>query len=182
LLPHLEGADTILDVAGADGYVADAILRRTTRPAITVVDLEEANATCAAVFAAHVASGRLQTVAHDARTLDLGRTFDAVLMTEVTELFGEADKRRVVAGALRHLKPGGTLIVTKLTLGEATPRTEALAIFSLKMYVKWHGAYLETDEALAALLREAGLEPASFTSGDKTVYVCRSTPPTENRA
>jgi len=172
LLPYFENAHDILDLAGADGYIADAILSRTSNPTITIVDLEEANQKCAEMFHGHVDSGRLKMITQDITGLELNRVFDLVILTEVTELFDYADKKRVIANAIRHLDKNGVMILTKLS-AECDSKSEALALFSLKMYIKAKGSYLETDAELSSILSDAGLEFDSFKSEDKTVFVCR---------
>ncbi|MBB4843211.1 2-polyprenyl-3-methyl-5-hydroxy-6-metoxy-1,4-benzoquinol methylase [Paucibacter oligotrophus] len=172
VLPLLVNANQILDIAGADGYIADEILRRTETPTITIVDLGKANSKCKEIFAGHVQSGRLKTVNQDVRDLALGKRFDVVLMTEVTELFDVSEKRKVLQRALDHVQENGTLIVTKLSMPKIGG-SEALSIFSLKMYIKGNGSYLETDCELAGLIAELQIQHQQQVIADKVVFVCQ---------
>ena len=172
LLSLFESANEILDLAGADGYIADAVLSQTSNPNITIVDLEDANNKCSEMFQEHVNSGRLTLISKDIRELDLIKTFDIVMLTEVTELFDFSEKKRVIENAIRHLNKDGVMIITKIT-SDAELNSEALALFSLKMYLKSKGSYLETDLELSLILNDLGIDFNSFKSDDKTVFVCR---------
>jgi len=172
VLPILESSYEILDLAGADGYIANEILNNTKNPTITIVDLEKSNQKCSEIFEKHVRSERLQLITQDIRYLDLNRTFDTVILTEVTELFNYDDKKTVILNAMAHLKSGGTMIITKLSLS-SHEKNEGSAMFSLKMYLKAKGSYLETDDELSTLLHHTGLIFETFTSQDKTVFICR---------
>lgn len=48
----------------------------------------------------------------DARSLDLGKTFDVVVCSDVIEHFVKDERFRVLTVINRHLKPGGLLVVT----------------------------------------------------------------------
>lgn len=172
LIPVLEDSDSILDLAGADGYVADQVLNQTKRPVVTIVDLERAIDKCNEVFAHHVNSGRMKLVTQDVRELDLGQQFDVVMLTEVTELFGRDGKETVIDNALRHLSPRGKLLITKIALNDSKEDREALAFFSLKMFVKSPGSYLESDSELSEILSSRQLRCEMFHSGDKVVFTC----------
>jgi len=61
--------------------------------------------------AARLAAPDTEWIEHDLATLDLGRTFDAVIMAGNVPLFtAPGTHAAVVAGCARHVGPGGALI------------------------------------------------------------------------
>ena len=72
----------------------------------------------------HGLAGRVRFAQRDARTLELGEQFDAVLcLYDVIGSFpDDVDNERIVSGLGRHLKPGGRALISVLNRGlvEAT--------------------------------------------------------------
>ena len=163
----------ILDIAGADGYIPNIILKSKANTNITIIDLPAALEKCSAVFNEHITSNRMKLVNCDAREFDMQRTYDLVMVTEVTELFNFADKQIIVDKAYAHTKVGGTMVITKFAFTEDDLAVEALTFFSLKMFTKLKEAYLETDKELENILDNKGIDYEKKHFGDKTIYICR---------
>ena len=168
----LLNTESILDIAGADGVFADKILKKYSRATVTLLDLKNALQACNRRYTQHINADRLHLHEGDARTFNLKNKFDLILMTEVTELFNYADKKNVIANAVAHLEAYGKLVVTKFSLPENELSTSHLSSFSMKMYIKSPGAYLETDEELIALLEAQGLQCERQYLEEKFVVTC----------
>lgn len=97
---------------------------------------------------------RAAHVEADLRTLDLGRTFDAVLLHDaVMYLTSAEDLSRAFATAARHLEPGGVLLVLpdvvkdefeEMTLGSGTSETDPAV-----RLLEWHWDPDPTDDTYA---------------------------------
>lgn len=122
---------SVLDAGCGTGRVAIELANRGVEVVGTDIDTEML------AQARNKAPG-IDWVQSDLATLDLGRTFDVVAMAGNVVLFVEpGTEADVVAGAARHVAPGGHLI----------------AGFSLARGV--------TVEAWEGWIRAAGLEPAA---------------------
>jgi SAM-dependent methyltransferase len=94
----------------------------------------------------------------DMRTLDLGRTFDAVIVHDaVVYMVREADLHAAMETAWRHLRPGGVaVLMPDWVSDEYQPRTE-------------HGGSDEGDRGLRYLEWDRGIEADGHTV--KTDYI-----------
>jgi SAM-dependent methyltransferase len=102
--------DSVLDAGCGTGRVARELARRGI--AVVGVDVD-----ASMLAAARRASSTVEWIEHDLATLDLGRTFDVVLMAGNVPLFTPAGTQAaLVAGCARHLAAGGAL-VTGFQLG-----------------------------------------------------------------
>jgi SAM-dependent methyltransferase len=143
---------SVLDAGCGTGRVAIELDRRGV--AVVGVDVDPSM-----LATARKNSPDLDWREHDLATLDLGRTFDAVVMAGNVLLFTPAGTHAaVVAGCARHVGPGGAL-VAGFQLGRG---------YSLD-------AYDEQCAAAGFLLAEryAGWAREPFGSGDYAVSVHR---------
>lgn len=158
LAPELPERARALDLGGGGGAFSTRLLARAPSAQVTLFDRPDVIARNRDLLAGPVAGGRLSLVAGDALAFDLPADFDLVLMSDLLHYFAPADKRRVLRNAAAALAPGGLLAVAKFTLGETGVEPPAAALFSLRLHVQEPDAFLETDEELAAMLAEIGLE------------------------
>jgi SAM-dependent methyltransferase len=101
---------SVLDAGCGTGRVACELARRGV--AAVGVDMD-----ASMLAAARRASSAVEWIEHDLATLDLGRTFDVVLMAGNVPLFTPAGTQgALVAGCARHVGPAGAL-VTGFQLG-----------------------------------------------------------------
>lgn len=98
-------------------YVADVILERQLEGDVLDLGGRYINGTTRTLFpeghryiVVDIEPDPSVDIVADAGDLDLGETFDIVLSTELLEHTPRGAD--IVAGAFRHLKPGGTLVAT----------------------------------------------------------------------
>ncbi|MCR9220086.1 MAG: class I SAM-dependent methyltransferase [Alphaproteobacteria bacterium] len=156
--PRLPDGARALDLGGGGGAFSTRLLARAPSVQVTLFDRPDVIERNRDLLAGPVADGRLSLVAGDALAFDLPPDFDLVLMSDLLHYFAPADKRRVLRNAAAALAPGGLLAVAKFTLGETGIEPPAAALFSLRLHVQEPDAFLETDEELATMLAEIGLE------------------------
>lgn len=195
-LPAMGEADLVHAVAGAGASVLDLgagvgrIAHGLVERGHEVVAVDQS-----AEMLAHVRGAR--TVTAPIAGLDLGRTFDAVLLASHLVNTPDAGERRALFDtARRHLAAGGVLVAEWHppewfdAAGEASGRAGEVRIElrdvhrdgdRLSATVRyWIGDELWThsftarrltDQALAGELREAGLSFTRFASDDRTWFV-----------
>jgi SAM-dependent methyltransferase len=94
----------VLDAGCGTGRVAIELDRRGIE--VVGVDVEDAM-----LATARERAPQIEWVASDLTTLDLGRTFDVVVMAGNVPLFTEPARRdALAAGCARHVAPGGALV------------------------------------------------------------------------
>jgi ubiquinone/menaquinone biosynthesis C-methylase UbiE len=95
---------TVLDAGCGTGRVAIELVRRGIE--VVGVDVEDGMLTTARERAPEI-----EWITSDLAELDLGRTFDVVVMAGNVPLFTEPDRRgALAAGCARHVAPGGALV------------------------------------------------------------------------
>ncbi len=171
---HLEGLipklNSVLDIGGGHGYFAERLLELDHRVTVTVLDLQDAIAFCRQRLGE---TPRLTLEAGDALAHDHHDEFDLVMCNDLLHYFSHDQKREVLRRAVRALHPGGTLAIAKMRLDATGTEPGGSTLFSLRMFVGTHRAYLETDDELVSLLRECGLANISTvpldTANSKTL-------------
>ncbi|MEQ8602607.1 MAG: methyltransferase [Marivibrio sp.] len=162
--PKLADGARVLDLGGGAGSFSTRLMARAPSVAVTLFDRADVIDRNAARLAEAIDSGRLSLVAGDALAFELPTAFDLVLMSDLLHYFAPEDKRRVLRNAAAALAPGGLLAVAKFALGESGVEPPAAALFSLRLHIQEPKAFLETDEELAAMMAELGLEEISHES------------------
>src|SRR4051794_8878106 len=112
-LSHL--GDSVLDLGCGNGRVTIHLARRGRK--VTGIDTEKRLLEVLEARAAQCGV-TVDTVCADARAFDLGVQFDAVFapMQLVQLLEGSAERKAMLAGAARHLRPGGVFAATLMNL------------------------------------------------------------------
>jgi len=164
-----ESADPVeraLDLGGGDGDYARLLLEIFPQARVTLLDRPQVIDRARSVLADRVAEGRLQLLAGDALDFALPDPQDVVLVSDLLHYFSRAGKRAILSNAARALRPGGRLAIGKFTLDAGGSQPVSAALLSLKLALKRRGAYLESDEEAADLLREIGLADVAITPLD----------------
>jgi len=154
----ITSATRILDLGGGDGVFAGWALDLNPTASYLLVELPD-GVKCQADLAGHVESGRLRFQTGDARTFEHEPVFDLVVMNELTELFTKEEKALIVRRALNALAPGGRLMAIKFSLNADGIEPASIAMLSLRLSLMRPGVYLETDEELGLIFRNAGFDP-----------------------
>jgi SAM-dependent methyltransferase len=107
--------DSVLDLGCGTGRVAIHLARRGRK--VTGLDTEKRFLEVLGARAAQCGL-TVDTVCADARGFDLGVQFDAVFapMQLVQLLEGSAERKAMLVGAARHLRPGGVFAATLMNL------------------------------------------------------------------
>jgi len=120
--PVPRGATRLLDLGGAHGRFAAALLRRHARLQGTVLDLPVAVSASAGMLAAEGLGDRLRHRAGDVFTTDLGDgAWDVVLASQFTHHLDDEANRGLAQRVARALAPGGVYVVQDL-VRPASPR------------------------------------------------------------
>ncbi len=160
--PVPRGARCMLDLGGAHGRFAAAILRRHPRLTGVVLDLPSAVAASAELLAAEGLGERLRHRAGDALVDPLGAgDVDVVFASQFNHHLSQADNRRLARRVAEALRPGGLYVIQDLAR-PADPREARRARLGalLDLYfgaASAAGTY--TVEQMRDWLSEAGLRP-----------------------
>ncbi len=160
--PVPRGARRLLDIGGAHGRFAAALLRRHQHLQGTVLDLAPAVAASATLLAREGLGSRLRHRVGDALEVDLGEgTWDVVLASQFTHHLDEETNRELARRVARALRPGGVYVIQDL-VRPATPqearRLRLGALLDL-YFAASSGAGTSTLTAMVAWLTQAGLVP-----------------------
>ncbi len=147
---------TLLDLGCGSGAYSCAIVERHPDVSATLLDVPQAIAEARAIAADRGLADRLEFVAADALTCELGRAFDAVLVSNVLHMLGAAHSRALLRRCHELLRPGGRIIVQGQFLDEdrTSPRWATLLNLILRA-VTSEGRNHSVAEGLA-WLRETG--------------------------
>jgi SAM-dependent methyltransferase len=160
--PVPRGATRLLDLGGAHGRFAAALLRRHPRLHATVLDLPIAVAASADMLAAEGLGDRMRHLAGDAFATDLGEgAWDVVLASQFTHHLDDDANRDLAALVARALTPGGVYVVQDL-VRPASPREARRSRLGALLdlyFAAVSGAGTFTVPQMHAWLEEAGLAP-----------------------
>jgi SAM-dependent methyltransferase len=144
---------SVLDAGCGTGRVAIELARRGT--IVVGVDLDQSM-----LGAARLAAPDIEWIEHDLATLDLGRTFDAVIMAGNVPLFTEPGTHAaVVAGCARHVGADGALVAgfelgRGYTLAEYDEHCAAAGLTLAERYATWdRGPYAAGGEYAVSVHR-----------------------------
>jgi SAM-dependent methyltransferase len=159
-------ARAMLDVGGAHGAFAAALVRRHRALRATVLDLPEAVTASAPLLAANGLGERLTHRVGDALTSDLGEAaFDLVLASQLTHHLSDDSNRLLARKVARALRPGGVYVVQDL-VRPADPREARRARLGALLdlyFAATSGSGTFTLAAMRAWQRDAGLVPRRTT-------------------
>jgi SAM-dependent methyltransferase len=161
-LPIPRGARDLLDVGGAHGRFAAAILRAHPRLRADVLDLPHAVAASAPLLAAEGLGERLRHRSGDALHDPLGdAAYDVVFASQFNHHLSDDANRALAQRVAAALRPGGIYVVQDLlrpaSVREAR-RARLGALFDL-YFGAASGAGTFTERRIHDWMREAGLMP-----------------------
>ncbi len=150
-------ARRVLDIGGGDGDFCEALLACNADARVEILDLAGGIGMCQR-FATGPDADRVTLRIDDARTATTDTRYDLIIINELLELFPQAEKRAIVERAVAALAPGGRVAIVKFALDRDGVQPAGAALFSVRMTLKSDGAYLESDDEVAALLSACGCD------------------------
>ncbi len=151
----LEGASTLLDVAGGTGLYAIACLQRHPALRAIVLDRPEVLKVAAEFREASGVADRLELLAGDMFT-DALPPADAILLSNVLHDWDEPDCRRLISRCTAALPAGGRLLIHDVFLHDALDGPLPIALYSAALFTLTEGRAYSAAE-YGAWLRDAGL-------------------------
>ncbi len=171
--PQVTSATRILDMGGGEGYYAGRILALNQNANVTILDLEGGFEACRERHEHLIEAGRLVLEVGDARTYSTVRGYDLVMMHELLEMFDAEEKGQIVASAMAALRPGGWLVITKFRLSDDGLDPASSALFSMRMWMKFREAYLESDSETEDLVKQHPISDLRRINSSKTIIVAQ---------
>ena len=159
--PVPRGARRMLDIGGAHGHFAAALLRRHPRLTGEILELPSAVAASADLLAAEGLGERLRHRAGDALQDPLGEGYDLVFASQFNHHLTDEQNRALTRRVAAALRPGGIVVIQDLARPE-DPRDAQRAQLGalLDLYFgasSGAGTYRVRD--MQGWQREAGLTP-----------------------
>ncbi|MBI5881774.1 MAG: class I SAM-dependent methyltransferase [Elusimicrobia bacterium] len=152
------GVTRALDIGCGAGTYSAAFVERAPRLSVVLLDLPSTLKVTRGLLKAHRHGRRLSFRPADYLTESLGDgEFDLALLSNVTHVEDEKTNRRLVAKAVRALKPGGRLVIHDFVVNEdrTGPRFPALLGLHLLLFTGKGAVYTVKD--YAGWMRAAGL-------------------------
>ncbi len=159
--PVPRGARQLLDLGGAHGRFAAALLRRHPRLSATVLDLQSAVEASTGLLAAEGLGERLRHWVGDATEVDLGEgEWDVVLASQFTHHLGDEANRSLAERVSRALRPAGVYVIQDLVRPATPAEAKRLRLGALLdlYFAATSGAGTFTLAEMRAWLQGAGLE------------------------
>ena len=159
--PVPRGASRMVDLGGAHGAFAAAIVRRHPRLRAEVLDLEEAVRASAPLLAAEGLGDRLRHRVADVLHDDLGRDLDVVFGSQFHHHLDEAANVALARRVADALRPGGVYVIQDLARpGDPREARRARLGALLDLYFgATSGAGTYTLAQMRGWQRDAGLRP-----------------------
>lgn len=156
------GPIRVLDVAAGHGLFGIAVAQQNRRAEITgldwapVLDVARSNAEAAGV------ADRYRTLTGDALTVDLGRDYDLVLVTNFLHHFDRPTCVNFLRRAAASLRQGGRIAVLEFVPNEDRVSPPRAAMFPLNMLALTPSGDVNTFEEHREMLEEAGFRDATI--------------------
>jgi SAM-dependent methyltransferase len=169
-------ARSVIDIGGGHGYYSKVLLRLNPELKVTIYDLKSAIDYSRERLRRDCDFERICFQVGDARTLAAEGEFDVAILSDLLHYFGDEEKTQVLGRALKCLRPGGLLVVSKFRLGTDGSEPRFSAFFALQKHLENpNGGYLETDQETGELLRNEGAEEVTIVplNEEKTLVVGR---------
>ena len=155
-------APKVLDIAASHGLFGITVAQQNPRAQIYALDwanvlqVTKENATRAEL------ADRYHWIAGDAFKADLGKGYDAVLVTNFLHHFDPATNESLLKRFFDAMNPGGQLVILEFVPNEDRVSPPPAAMFSLTMLVNTDHGDAFTFAELASMCGNAGFKDAKF--------------------
>ena len=160
-IPVPKGAIRMLDIGGSHGLYSIEICKRHPDLMSTILELPGAIESAGAIAKRYDKTGRVNHVAGNALTADLGTNqYDLVMINNVVHHFTADQNRELAVKVARALKPGGVYAIGDFILAEAPGEGGVVAstaglYFSLtSLSGNWSSTEMESWQKAAGLTPE----------------------------
>ena len=153
------GIRSLLDVGGADGSFAMALLAANPEASADIFELPHVAEVARRRIREHGLEHRIKVIEGDFRTDDLGDGYDLIFCSNIFHLCDEPLARMLIGKASRALNTGGRLVIKDMVPRRGKPLPPAMAMFNVVAMTISTGGGLHDEESYAEWCREAGLEP-----------------------
>jgi 2-polyprenyl-3-methyl-5-hydroxy-6-metoxy-1,4-benzoquinol methylase len=167
----VQQGDRVLDLGGGDGYYAHRICQMRDDIQVDIVDIKNGFVPSEGLSEGFLEHGIIQHIESDARTFRAERQYDVVFLNELMELFAEDDKLALLQTAAQNLKPNGHLVVTKFPLDNSGTGPGNFPLFSMRMFMKFEDAYLESEAAIIEWAQNLGFKLVTHFSAARVLLV-----------
>ena len=156
VLPPAGRNARILDIGGASGTYTEAFLRKLPGSSAAIFDLPVGIAQARKRFTGSDMESRVTLVEGDFTTDALPRGFDFAWISAIIHQMDRDGSRKLYAGALEALHPGGTVAVRDYVMnGDRTCPVDG-ALFGINMFVNTQRGMVYTFEEIREDLEAAG--------------------------
>jgi len=128
-----QGPTRMLDLGGGAGTFALAFARANPLLQAVVLDLPAVVPLAERHIQEAGLAGRVQTLAGDLRSSDLGTNYDLLLASAVCHILSEAENQDLFRRCARALKSGGRLVLREFILDPDRTSPKEAALFALNM-------------------------------------------------
>ncbi|NLH99817.1 MAG: methyltransferase domain-containing protein [Chthonomonadales bacterium] len=154
---NIGDARDLLDVGGGPGTYSMLLAQRYASLRATVLDLPGVIRWTRKLVGDAGLDDRVSVVAGDAMVGDYGvSTYDAVLFSGVLHQMSEASIRRMFAGAIRALRPGGVVLISDIMMAPDGSGPLFATLFALQMLLTTAEGGVFRSNACERWLVEAG--------------------------
>jgi len=158
------GRVKILDIAAGHGLFGTVLAQRNPQAEVVAVDWPGVLTVATENAAKMGVADRVRTVSGDAFSVEYGRDFDIVLLTNFLHHFDQATCVRLLEKVGRALKPGGRAVILEFVPNEDRVSPPMAAAFSLTMLAETPGGDAYTLAQLKKMIAAAGF------SGEVTAH------------
>lgn len=171
----LSKAHRLLDLGGGPGTAAIVFAQANPDLHCVVYDLEGPVGIAREQIAAAGLTDRVETVAGDFHTDDIGTGFDVVYISNIIHMMDPEHTLALFRKARGALKAGGRLLLKDFFLEDSRSEPASGAQFSVNMLVNTKGGKTYTRTETLALLEEAGFTDIEMidVATQSQVLVCR---------
>jgi SAM-dependent methyltransferase/biotin operon repressor len=155
---NLEGRRRLIDLGGGPGTYTIALCRRYRELEAILYDLPETVAIARKQILEAGLDGRIETAAGDYMNDDIGRGFDAALLSNIIHSLSGKEFLMLARKVFRALDEGGIIVVREFRLDENRTSPTGSALFAVNMLVSTDGGNCYTPSEIKKTLGRAGFE------------------------